>query len=56
MPATKPLVERLMALKEFSPGGGGKLHNVAKPVNGTLRSINGQIDPTIAMRPGETQL
>lgn len=56
VPATKPLVERLMALKEFSPGGGGKLHNVAKPVNGTLRSINGQIDPTIAMRPGETQL
>ena len=56
VPATRPLVERLMALKEFSPGGGGKLNSVAKPVNGVVRSINGQVDPTIAMRPGETQL
>jgi len=56
VPATRPLVERLMALKEFSPGSGGKLNSVPKPVNGVIRSINGQVDPTIAMRPGETQL
>ncbi len=56
VPATRPLVERLMALKEFSPDGNGKLNDVAKPVNGVVRSINGQVDPVIAMRPGETQL
>ena len=56
VPATKVLVERLMALKEFSPSGGGKLNNVPKPVNGVIRTINGQVDPVIAMRPGETQL
>ena len=56
VPATRPLVEHLMALKEFSPDAGGKLHNVPKPFHTVIRSINGQVDPTIAMRPGETQL
>lgn len=56
VPATKPLVELLMALKEFSPGGGGRLNNVPKPAHGTVRTINGQLDPVIAMQPGETQL
>ena len=54
--ATKPLVERIMALKEFSPTSGGRLSNVPKPSHGIVRSINGQVDPVIAMRPGETQL
>lgn len=56
VPATKPLVERLMALKEFSPSHRGRLNKVPKPVNGLIRTINGQLDPEIAMRPGETQL
>ena len=56
VPATKPLVEQLMALKEFSPSSGGKLNNVPKPVNGTIKTVNGQVDPTVAMQPGETQL
>jgi len=56
VPATRPLVERLMALKEFSPNGQGRLNNVPKPGHGSIRSINGQVDPVIAMRPGETQL
>ena len=55
-PATKPLVERLMALKEFSPNGGGGLNHVPKPVHGAIKTINGQLDPVIAMQPGETQL
>lgn len=56
MPATKPLVERLMAFKEFSPSHNGHLNKVPKPVNGSVRTINGQLDPEIAMQPGETQL
>lgn len=56
VPATKPLVERLMALKEFSPNGSGHLNHVPKPSHGTFKTINGQLDPQIAMRPGETQL
>lgn len=56
VPATKPLVERLMALKEFSPNVKGQLNNVPKPAHGTIKTINGQLDPEIAMRPGETQL
>lgn len=54
--ATRPLVERMMALKEYSPRRDGRLSNVPKPVNGIVRSINGQVDPVVAMRPGETQL
>lgn len=56
VPATRPLVERLMALKEFSGNGAGKLNNVPKPTHGIIRSINGQVDPVVAMRPGEMQL
>ena len=56
VPATRPLTERMMALKEYSPARSGKLNDVPKPVNGVVRSINGQVDPVIAMRPGETQL
>ncbi len=56
VPVTKPLVERLMALKEFSPNPGGHLNHVPKPSHGTIKTINGQLDPQIAMQPGETQL
>ena len=56
VPATKPLVERLMALKEFSPNRHGGLNKVPKPAHGSVKTINGQLDPEIAMRPGETQL
>ncbi len=56
VPVTKPLVERLMALKEFSPNGSGRLNHVPKPSHGTIKTINGQLDPQIAMQPGETQL
>lgn len=56
VPVTKPLTERLMALKEFSPNGSGHLNHVPKPSHGTIKTINGQLDPQIAMLPGETQL
>lgn len=56
LPATRPLRERLMALKEFSPNGKGSLNNVPKPYNGTIQNINGQLAPVIDIQPGETQL
>jgi suppressor of ftsI len=56
IPATRPLTERLFALKEFSPTSTGALHKVPKPVNGVVKSINGQVNPRIDIRPGETQL
>jgi FtsP/CotA-like multicopper oxidase with cupredoxin domain len=56
IPATKPLRERLMALKEFSPDRGGHLNAVPKPNNVVIKSVNGQLMPRIDIRPGETQL
>ncbi|MEO6376546.1 MAG: multicopper oxidase domain-containing protein, partial [Caulobacteraceae bacterium] len=56
VPATRPLTERLMALKEFSPDGKGDLNRVPKPFNRVVKTINGQLMPRIDIRPGETQL
>ncbi len=56
IPATRPLKERLFALKEFSPDGAGDLNAVPKPFNVTVKTINGQLMPRIDIRPGETQL
>jgi suppressor of ftsI len=56
IPATLPLRERLMALKEFSPDRKGDLNTVPKPFNMSIKTINGQLMPRIDIRPGETQL
>ncbi len=56
VPATKPLRERLMALKEFAPKDGGQLATVPKPFNFVIKTINGQLMPRIDIQPGETQL
>lgn len=56
VPATKPLRERLMALKEFAPEKGGQLATVPKPFNFVIKTINGQLMPEVAIQPGETQL
>ena len=56
VPATKPLKERVFALKEFSPDGKGDLNAVPKPYNTVVKTINGQLMPKIDIRPGETQL
>ncbi|MDP9096183.1 MAG: multicopper oxidase family protein [Pseudomonadota bacterium] len=56
VPATRPLRERLLALKDFSADAKGSLNNVPKPVNGIVRTINGQVSPRIDIQPGETQL
>lgn len=56
LPASKPLVERLMALKEFSPSRSGRLNRVPKPVHGTVQNINGQMAPRVDIQPGESQL
>jgi suppressor of ftsI len=56
VPATLPLKERLIALKEFSPDENGKLNRVPKPVHLVIKTINGQLDPQIDIQPGESQL
>lgn len=56
VPATKPLRERLLALKEFSPNRNGELNKVPKPYNLVVKTINGQLMPRIDILPGETQL
>ncbi len=56
IPATKPLVEQLLVLKEFSADGNGNLNAVSKPFNGQIKTVNGQLMPRIDIRPGETQL
>jgi FtsP/CotA-like multicopper oxidase with cupredoxin domain len=56
MPATEPLKERLMVLKEFSPDAKGDLHRVPKPYHVVVKTINGQLMPRIDIQPGETQL
>ena len=56
VPATKPLKERMFALKEFSADRGGELNRVPKPFNDTIKTINGQLMPRVDIRPGETQL
>lgn len=56
VPATKPLKERLFALKEFSPDRKGDLNRVPKPFNRDIKTINGQLMPRVDIQPGETQL
>ena len=56
VPATKPLRERLFALKEFSPDRKGDLNRVPKPFHRDIKTINGQLMPRIDIQPGETQL
>jgi FtsP/CotA-like multicopper oxidase with cupredoxin domain len=56
IPATRPLRERLIALKEFSPDSKGRLNAVPKPNNFVIKTINGQLMPRIDIQPGETQL
>jgi suppressor of ftsI len=56
IPATQPLKERLIALKEFSPDENGKLNRVPKPVHLVIKTVNGQLNPQIDIQPGESQL
>lgn len=56
VPATAPLKERLLALKEFSPDRHGKLNRVPKPYHVVIKTINGQLMPRIDIQPGESQL
>ncbi|HTI66037.1 MAG TPA: multicopper oxidase family protein [Caulobacteraceae bacterium] len=56
VPATRPLRERLFALKEFQPDPKGDLARVTKAYNVDIKTINGQLMPRIDIQPGETQL
>jgi FtsP/CotA-like multicopper oxidase with cupredoxin domain len=56
VPATRPLKERLLILKEFTPDKAGNLQSVPKPFNFSVKTVNGQFQPRIDIQPGETQL
>lgn len=56
VPATRPLKERMFALKEFSPDESGRLNRVPKPNHVVIKTINGELLPTIDIEPGESQL
>jgi suppressor of ftsI len=59
-PQLQGITERVMLLKDFQnvdgqiPGGGG-LVGVIDSDAGTTRTLNGLVNPTIMIRPGETQ-
>ena len=56
VPATRPLKERVFALKEFQPDPHGDLDRVTKAYNVDVKTINGQLMPRVDIQPGETQL
>ena len=51
-----PIKERLMGLKDFQADSDGNLYRVLKAYHRDIRTINGQLNPTIRIRPGEVQL
>lgn len=59
-PQLQGITERVMLLKDFQniggqiPGGGGLVGQIDSDA-GTTRTLNGQVNPTIKIRPGETQ-
>jgi FtsP/CotA-like multicopper oxidase with cupredoxin domain len=61
-PQLQGIKERVMLLKDFQNvdgqivGGGGLIDNTGIDSNaGTTRTLNGKVNPTIKIRPGETQ-
>jgi suppressor of ftsI len=46
----------MFALKEFSPHESGHLSRVPKPNHVVIKTINGELMPTIDIEPGESQL
>ena len=56
VPSTRPLKERMFALKEFSPDENGRLNRVPKPNHVVIKTINGELMPTVGIEPGESQL
>src|SRR5262249_2050297 len=59
-PQLQGITERIMLLKDFQnidgqiPGGGGLVGQIDSDA-GTTRTLNGLVNPTIKIRPGETQ-
>jgi len=59
-PQLQGIKERIMLLKDFQniggqiPGGGGLVGQIDSNA-GTTRTVNGQLNPIIKIRPGETQ-
>jgi len=59
-PQLQGITERIMLLKDFQnsggqiPGGGGLVGQIDSNA-GTTRTINGQLNPTLKIHPGETQ-
>jgi FtsP/CotA-like multicopper oxidase with cupredoxin domain len=57
-PALQGITERVMLLKDLQVGDDGQIPPVGQIDSnaGTTRTMNGQINPTLAIRPGEVQL
>ena len=57
-PALRGITERVMLLKDLQVGDDGQIPPLGQIDSnaGTTRTVNGQINPTVAIRPGEVQL
>lgn len=55
-PALQGIQERLFALKDLQVAGNSIIRNDIDSNAPTTRTVNGQFDPTLTIRPGETQL
>jgi FtsP/CotA-like multicopper oxidase with cupredoxin domain len=55
-PTLRGITDRVMLLKDLRPWPGGRLPNDIVTNDPALHTINGQLNPLIRIRPGETQL
>ena len=55
LPQLQGLVERVMLLKDIQVTPQGTVPDDISPSSPSIRMVNGQVNPTISIRPGETQ-
>ena len=55
LPQLQGLIERVMLLKDIQVTPQGTVPDDISPSSPSIRMVNGQVNPTISIRPGETQ-
>lgn len=55
LPQLQGLVERVMLLKDIQITPQGTVPDDISPSSPSIRMVNGQVNPTVSIRPGETQ-
>jgi len=55
LPQLQGLVERVMLLKDIQVTAQGTVPDDISPSSPSIRMVNGQVNPTLSIRPGETQ-